>query len=142
MAAETLGALALLDPAIKLVGKLRKTYKTQASFGTELVDNIQSLNAERQMLNEILKTPIAALPQEYRDDLRDITDEEQLQFVKENGSDELQTAKTVLFTLAELSEQFDRCEKLLHKHISPAEKDIKARSHDQLSNSNSNTLAV
>ena len=135
--AETLGAIALLDPAIKFGGKLLKAYKTQALFGNDFVHYVHTLNAERQMLNELLKTPIAALPQEYRDDLRDITDEEQLQLVKETQSDDLQTARVVLSTLADLSEQFEKCEKLLRKHVPPVEKDIERKDQANLPNGTS-----
>src|SRR5436190_16116134 len=102
MAGETLGAIALLDPAIKIGRKAWKIYKLQDAFGEELLDYERRLYAESVMLDELLKTPIASLPDEYYGQLSSITSREHLRRIRshEDEDDGSRGATLVLSTLA------------------------------------------
>ena len=57
----TLGAVALLDPAIKIGNKVWKKWKLQKNFGKDFVKYSDFLYDEGVILEELLRTPISLL---------------------------------------------------------------------------------
>ena len=57
----TLGAIALLDPAIKIGNKVWKKWKLQKNFGKDFVKYSDFFYDEGVILEELLRTPISLL---------------------------------------------------------------------------------
>ena len=124
MAAETLGALALLDPAIKLGRKAWKTYKLQEYFGEDFKDYSNHFFSEGVVLDEILKTPIGLLEDhDTRSELStafgEVGSAQDLHNLLHQRPDEFKKARQILSTLAKLSKDFEECSKLIEKYVPP-----------------------
>ncbi|MCJ1458721.1 hypothetical protein MMC28_009095 [Mycoblastus sanguinarius] len=123
MAAETLGAIALLDPAIKLGRKVYKTYKLQASFGHDFRHYSQDFLAEGVQLDEILRTPIDLLTDsETKAELSNLSrlgSPDDLRELLRQRPNEHTRAQNVLDSLATLSSLFEDCTALIEKYLPP-----------------------
>lgn len=122
MAAETLGAIALLDPAIKLGRKVWKTYKLQASFGEDFKDYSNHFFSEGVLLDELLRTPIFLLNDhdtrvEFTTALQEVGSPEDLRQLLHARPDDFQKARTILSTLAKLSSLFEECSALIESYL-------------------------
>lgn len=122
MASETLGAVALLDPAIKLGRKVWKTYKLQASFGEDFKDYSNHFLSEGVMLDELLRTPIFLLNDndtqfEFSTAIQEVGSSEDLRQLLHGRADEFQKARTILSKLARLSSLFESCAELIERYL-------------------------
>lgn len=122
MASETLGAVALLDPAIKLGRKVWKTYKLQASFGEDFKDYSNHFLSEGVMLDELLRTPIFLLNDhdtnvEFSTAIQEVGSSEDLRQLLHSRPDEFQKARTILSKLAKLSSLFEKCAELIERYL-------------------------
>ncbi|MCJ1480373.1 hypothetical protein MMC06_000528 [Schaereria dolodes] len=125
MAAETLGAIALLDPAIKLGRKVWKTYKLQKSFGKDFKDYSNHFFNEGVLLDELLRTPINLLTDDVtRSELNVVLEvgsaqDLELAQLLQRKPDEYLKARQILSTLANLSSLFEECSNLIDSYIPP-----------------------
>ena len=121
MADATLGAIALLDPAIKIGKKVWKKWKLQKNFGEDFIKYSDLFYDEGVVLEELLRTPITLFV--------DNEASAELEFVLERvgNSSELEQlfdgrpaafAKTrqILRTLARLHACFNDCAALIDKY--------------------------
>lgn len=120
MAAETLGAIALLDPTIKLVFKVRKIHKHQISFGKDFIDSVCIFNAEQVCLYELLSTPIELLSDgQTKSELREVLGDGTPQGLKDllNQKPNDFAARVLLVSLAKLSVDFEECHKIVDNYL-------------------------
>ncbi|MCJ1387703.1 hypothetical protein MMC18_000546 [Xylographa bjoerkii] len=134
MAAETLGAIALLDPAIKFGRWLYKIAKLQAAFGDDFMTYYRYCYDEQVVLGNLLETEIGALSDEYREELIDVLQDIN---VLQQKPLEYKTAHMVHGKLASLSKLFEECAGLIDKYLKVS--DDQSASEQQISSSDSVT---
>ena len=143
MASETLGSVALLDPAIKLGRKVWRTYKLQATFGEDFKDYANHFLSEGVLLDELLKTPILLLDDhetqtEFSTALQEVGSSEDLRQLLHRRPDEFQKARMILSELVKLSSLFEKCAELIDRYL-PQPDATQGLSRDESNNSGGRT---